>query len=91
VRDDAVKEKVKSEIGDLALVLTILDSKGMEFDDVFLLDFFSSSPCPSALRRLQNILNPCSQKADTGGNGASLPLIYISPLEFLLTDLVALF
>ncbi|KAF8244421.1 hypothetical protein K440DRAFT_663457 [Wilcoxina mikolae CBS 423.85] len=69
VRDDAVKEKVKSEIGELALVLTILDSKGMEFDDVFLLDFFSSSPCPSALRKLQNILNSSAQQTDTSRNG----------------------
>ncbi|KAF8544382.1 hypothetical protein BDD12DRAFT_801307 [Trichophaea hybrida] len=69
VRDDAVKEKVKSEIGDLALVLTILDSKGMEFDDVFLLDFFSSSPCPSALRKLQDILNPSAHQTDTNRNG----------------------
>jgi tetratricopeptide (TPR) repeat protein len=56
VRDEQQKEKVQQEIGDLALVLTILDSKGMEFDDVFLLDFFTSSPKPATLRRLRCIL-----------------------------------
>ncbi|KAI5810335.1 hypothetical protein BZA77DRAFT_172956 [Pyronema omphalodes] len=56
VRDEQQKERVQQEIGDLALVLTILDSKGMEFDDVFLLDFFTSSPKPATLRRLRWIL-----------------------------------
>jgi hypothetical protein len=55
VRDESTKEKVRDELGDVALVLTILDSKGMEFDDVFLLDFFTSSPCLSTLRRLKEI------------------------------------
>ena len=58
VRDDLMKEKVKKDIGDIALVLSILDSKGMEFDDVFLLDFFTSSPTPSGIRKLKNILFP---------------------------------
>lgn len=58
VRDDVMKEKVKKETGGVALVLSILDSKGMEFDDVFLLDFFTSSPTPSGIRKLKNILFP---------------------------------
>jgi superfamily I DNA/RNA helicase len=55
VRDENTKEKVREELGEVALVLTILDSKGMEFDDVFLLDFFTSSPCLSIMRRLKDI------------------------------------
>jgi hypothetical protein len=46
---------VLEENGDVALVLTILESKGMEFNDVLLLDFFTSSPCPSGLRNLKDI------------------------------------
>jgi ATP-dependent exoDNAse (exonuclease V) beta subunit len=46
---------VQAENGNVVLVLTILESKGMEFDDVLLLDFFTSSPCPSGLRNLKDI------------------------------------
>jgi len=44
-------------------VLSILDSKDMEFDDVFLLDFSTSSPTPSGLRTLKDILVPGSSRA----------------------------
>ena len=43
-RDDEVKEKLGKDLGDAALVLTILQAKGMEFDDVILCDFFSTAP-----------------------------------------------
>ena len=52
VRDESMKAKLQGEIGDIALILTILDSKGMEFDDVILWDFFTSSPDPSGVRSL---------------------------------------
>ena len=65
VRDEAVKKEVQRTLGeDTALVLSILDSKGMEFDDVFLLDFFTSSPTPSGLRTLKDILAPGSNRAN---------------------------
>ena len=41
MRDEDAKARLQAEIGDLALVLTILQSKGMEFDDVILWDFFT--------------------------------------------------
>ena len=69
VRDDIMKEKVQHTLGeDAALVLSILDSKGMEFDDVFLLDFFSSSPTPSGMRSLKDILVPGSNRAEIERN-----------------------
>jgi tetratricopeptide (TPR) repeat protein len=55
------KAAIKDEIGDVALVLTILESKGMEFDDVFLLDFFASTPCGPGLRLLENIFEQHGQ------------------------------
>jgi hypothetical protein len=69
VRDDIVKKRVQSEIGETALVLTILESKGMEFDDVFLIDFFTSSPCASSLRKLGDILTSggCSVEGTKSG------------------------
>ena len=55
VRDEAMKTALQAEIGDIALILTILDSKGMEFDDVILWDFFTSSPDPSGVRCLHTL------------------------------------
>lgn len=54
VRDGVQKEKLVREIGDFALILTILESKGMEFEDVLLFDFFSTSECISGFRAVQS-------------------------------------
>lgn len=53
VRDDASKTKLQKKIGEMALVLTILESKGMEFDDVLVYDFFSGSSLRSGYRCLR--------------------------------------
>ena len=58
VRDSEMKKKVEKDFDGIGLVLSILDSKGMEFDDVFLLDFFTSSPTLSDIRKLESILSP---------------------------------
>ncbi|KAF8459286.1 P-loop containing nucleoside triphosphate hydrolase protein [Kalaharituber pfeilii] len=42
VRDDAAKQKLKKELKS-PLILTIFESKGLEFDDVILYNFFSDS------------------------------------------------
>src|SRR5579862_5193055 len=52
VRDEEAKAALQERIGNVALVLTILQSKGMEFDDVLLFNFFSKCPCPSSIRCL---------------------------------------
>ncbi|KAH0558796.1 hypothetical protein GP486_004564 [Trichoglossum hirsutum] len=56
VRDEEAKKNLQEEIGDIALILTILQSKGMEFDDVLLYNFFSESSCPSSLRHLGTLV-----------------------------------
>lgn len=53
-RDEDSKMYLLEQIGEAALVLTILQSKGMEFDDVILWDFFTSTPDPAGWRSLQN-------------------------------------
>lgn len=53
-RDEDGKARLIRKIGETALVLTILQAKGMEFDDVILWDFFSSTPDPSGWRSLQH-------------------------------------
>lgn len=52
VRDHSAKAKLQAELKDQALILTILQSKGMEFDDVLLWNFFTDSPCPGGWRCL---------------------------------------
>lgn len=55
VRDDASKAMLQKRIGEMALVLTILESKGMEFDDVLLYDFFSGSGLGNSYRSLSHL------------------------------------
>ncbi|XP_076882632.1 uncharacterized protein LOC143531164 [Bidens hawaiensis] len=43
VRDESLKEKVIEIVGKNALVLTIMESKGLEFQDLLLYDFFTTS------------------------------------------------
>ena len=55
VRDQSTKVKLQAEFKDKALVLTVLQCKGMEFEDVFLWNFFTDSPYPSGWRCLDTL------------------------------------
>ncbi|KAK2992171.1 hypothetical protein RJ640_000807, partial [Escallonia rubra] len=44
VRDECMKKEISEYVGKRALVLTIMECKGLEFQDVLLYNFFSSSP-----------------------------------------------
>ncbi|KAG8938168.1 hypothetical protein FRC03_007557 [Tulasnella sp. 419] len=58
VRNDAARDKLVEKLGDLALVLTLYESKGLEFNDVLLYDFFEDSPATAAdWRVVLNCLN----------------------------------
>ncbi|WRX14404.1 DNA2/NAM7 helicase [Theobroma cacao] len=50
VRDDLAKNEILKYVGKQALVLTIVECKGLEFQDVLLYNFFSSSPLKSQWR-----------------------------------------
>ncbi|KIO30545.1 hypothetical protein M407DRAFT_20433 [Tulasnella calospora MUT 4182] len=43
VRDDAAAKKLQTDFGRVGVILTLYESKGMEFDDVLLYDFFTDS------------------------------------------------
>ncbi|KAG8926503.1 hypothetical protein FRC01_008764 [Tulasnella sp. 417] len=43
VRDETAAKRLQADIGRVAVVLTLYESKGMEFDDVLLYDFFTDS------------------------------------------------
>ncbi|KAK3000286.1 hypothetical protein RJ639_023742, partial [Escallonia herrerae] len=44
VRDECMKKEICEYVGKRALVLTIMECKGLEFQDVLLYNFFTSSP-----------------------------------------------
>ena len=52
VRDKDTKLRLQAELQESALILTILQSKGMEFEDVILWDFFTTSPYAGGWRCL---------------------------------------
>ncbi|KAH6917678.1 hypothetical protein BKA70DRAFT_1556138 [Coprinopsis sp. MPI-PUGE-AT-0042] len=57
VRDEAARDKFVDEIGDIGIVMTLYDSKGLEFDDVLLYQFFEDSTLDlSRWRVLLNLL-----------------------------------
>ncbi|THU96852.1 hypothetical protein K435DRAFT_965733 [Dendrothele bispora CBS 962.96] len=61
VRDEAAKNKLKAEVGEnIGLIMTIYDSKGLEFNDVLLYNFFGDSPADVSQWRI--ILNAVDDK-----------------------------
>ncbi|GMI87573.1 hypothetical protein HRI_002426600, partial [Hibiscus trionum] len=50
VRDDLAKNEILKYVGKQALVLTIVECKGLEFQDVLLYNFFGSSPLKNQWR-----------------------------------------
>ncbi|KAJ7237490.1 hypothetical protein B0H12DRAFT_1238227 [Mycena haematopus] len=43
VRDDAARDKLREQVGDIGLIMTLYESKGLEFNDVLLYNFFEDS------------------------------------------------
>ncbi|KAJ5778909.1 hypothetical protein N7457_006629 [Penicillium paradoxum] len=70
VRDDTSKDKLQTQIGEIALVLTILESKGMEFDDVLVYDFFGSSGLGSSYRCLHMLVQGVRMQFDSQKHAA---------------------
>ncbi|XP_037494080.1 TPR and ankyrin repeat-containing protein 1-like [Jatropha curcas] len=66
VRDDSAKKEVYDYVGKQALVLTIMECRGLEFQDVLLYNFFGSSPLRNKWRvvyeymKEQNLLDESS-------------------------------
>ncbi|KAJ5669323.1 hypothetical protein N7462_010393 [Penicillium macrosclerotiorum] len=65
VRDEESKDKLQSQIGEVALVLTILESKGMEFDDVLIYNFFGASGLGSSYRCLHLLAQESRTRFDS--------------------------
>ncbi|XP_044475821.1 uncharacterized protein LOC123203512 isoform X2 [Mangifera indica] len=69
VRDDNARKNISDYVGNQALVLTIVESKGLEFKDVLLYNFFGSSNLKNQWRVIyeymkeQNLLDSTSPSA----------------------------
>ncbi|KAI3972839.1 hypothetical protein MKX01_019497 [Papaver californicum] len=50
VRDESARKEILDQIGKQALVLTIVECKGLEFQDVLLYNFFGTSPLKNQWR-----------------------------------------
>ena len=57
VRDEDVQKDIHSRIGSEVLILTVLQSKGMEFEDVVLLNFFSASGYSTHYRVMDRLID----------------------------------
>ena len=80
VRDHPTKALLQAQLKDAALVLTIIESKGMEFEDVILWDFFTASHCAAAWRSA-GVLKSKPESADTRKHASmcmELKLFYVA-------------
>ena len=69
VRDTKSKMNLQDQVGNVALILTILESKGMEFEDVILWNILSECPDQVGVRSL-NALKNNEDGFDPRKNGA---------------------
>ncbi|KAG8794853.1 hypothetical protein FRC16_010327 [Serendipita sp. 398] len=56
VRNEAAKERLRAQIGDVGVVMTLYESKGLEFSDVLLYNFFQDSVIKSEWRVVLNAI-----------------------------------
>ncbi|XP_038877003.1 uncharacterized protein LOC120069339 isoform X2 [Benincasa hispida] len=56
VRDESAQKEILNIVGKKALVLTIMECKGLEFQDVLLYNFFGSSPLKNKWRVIYNYM-----------------------------------
>ncbi|KAI6095651.1 P-loop containing nucleoside triphosphate hydrolase protein, partial [Pisolithus sp. B1] len=84
VRDTAAREEIRKQFGDIIGVLTLQESKGLEFDDVFLYNFFEDSTATWSQWRI--VLLACSDQDFIPSHG-----IGTSPHSVLLSELKNLY
>ncbi|KAL9101119.1 MAG: hypothetical protein Q9163_003596 [Psora crenata] len=74
VRDEAMKNVLKEQLREAALILTILEAKGMEFDDVVLWNFFHGETRATVARKLASLYVEEQSTFDAKKNWAKLVL-----------------
>ncbi|KAH8101589.1 hypothetical protein BXZ70DRAFT_104267, partial [Cristinia sonorae] len=85
VRDDAARDKLRAQVGNIGLILTLYESKGLEFDDVLLYNFFEDSTVDlSQWRVVLNVLPGdarqinCPRFDDTRHSGVCREFLYVA-------------
>ncbi|KAK0444909.1 uncharacterized protein EV420DRAFT_1721414 [Desarmillaria tabescens] len=66
VRNEMARERLQQKVGEIGLVLTVYESKGLEFNDVLLYNFFADSPAGLAQWRV--VLNAIEESKQDPGN-----------------------
>ncbi|KAL1535324.1 hypothetical protein AAHA92_28118 [Salvia divinorum] len=89
VRDDSAKKEISKYIGHQALILTIVECKGLEFQDVLLYNFFGSSPLSNQWRVVYGFLN--EKDLLSGDSGKSFPSFSQSKHNLLCSELKQLY
>ncbi|KAI6128067.1 hypothetical protein EDD16DRAFT_170251 [Pisolithus croceorrhizus] len=84
VRDSAVREQIRERFGDIAIILTLQECKGLEFDDVFLYNFFEHSA--ATFLQWCSVSTAYKNQAMTSSCGARK-----SPLSMLCSELKNLY
>ncbi|KAI3735128.1 hypothetical protein L6452_14616 [Arctium lappa] len=68
VRDDCAKTEICEYVGKQALVLTIVECKGLEFQDVLLYNFFGTSPMKDQWRVIYGYMKEKNLVDEKGGH-----------------------
>jgi ATP-dependent exoDNAse (exonuclease V) beta subunit len=68
VRDDEARQLVPASLAESAIVLTIFEAKGLEFNDVLLWNFFSDSPADKEWRCLVDYWDNLSAESQSEGS-----------------------
>ncbi|KAL8483074.1 hypothetical protein ACS0TY_025937 [Phlomoides rotata] len=89
VRDDSARKEISSYVGQQALVLTILECKGLEFQDVLLYNFFGSSPLSNQWRVVYEFLK--EKDLLDGDSSISFPSFSQSRHNILCSELKQLY
>ncbi|PON39566.1 P-loop containing nucleoside triphosphate hydrolase [Parasponia andersonii] len=88
VRDETARQKIKDIVGRQALIITILECKDLEFQDVLLYNFFGSSP----LRKQWRVIYKYMKEQDLfDPTSPSFPLFDECKHNILLAELKQLY
>ncbi|KAI0042885.1 hypothetical protein FA95DRAFT_1609833 [Auriscalpium vulgare] len=88
VRNDVARDKLRQQVGDVGLIMTLYESKGLEFNDVLLYNFFEDSSADvaqwrvilNALKRTERLKVPAPLFDDTRHAGVcnELKFLYVA-------------
>lgn len=67
VRDDQARKQLPPALAESAIILTIFEAKGLEFNDVLLWDFFKDSPASKEWRCLYSYWDERQRLVEQGG------------------------